>query len=326
MTNVSWIGPLVKGLFQFGNTYENAQTAKGYQKLAQQAEAQQAGVSGDLKNWGTDDWNHTKNTYMPAEDAVVARANTGFEPQTDRATSRAASDDARGLAEAVSSNNENMASHGLSPLSGKSIMSNLQLNDMGAAKAGTDVNVARTNEQNRVDDANWNNRLALVRGAKSTQDDNAKMMTRASDMLNLQTRRNAGLADNYSNAATQGLNDVGNSIGQLAGYAGDKWGNNNNTSPSPGYSDGGNYGYVNNPDGSAGFADGGMIVGPGSGISDSIPAVIDGQAPAAVSNGEYRFPAHVVAKIGRHKLDAMRAAHHKPVRRPVTIDATARRV
>lgn len=53
------------------------------------------------------------------------------------------------------------------------------------------------------------------------------------------------------------------------------------------------------------FADGGdvsalrrPIEGPGTGRSDSIPAVIDGNRPAALSDGEFVIPAHVVRAKG----------------------------
>ncbi len=38
-----------------------------------------------------------------------------------------------------------------------------------------------------------------------------------------------------------------------------------------------------------------MVEGPGHSMSDSVPAVIDGQQPAALSPGEVVLPADVVA-------------------------------
>lgn len=53
------------------------------------------------------------------------------------------------------------------------------------------------------------------------------------------------------------------------------------------------------------MADGGNVSalqrplhGPGTGTSDSIPAVIDGSKPAALSKGEFVIPAHVVHRLG----------------------------
>ena len=44
---------------------------------------------------------------------------------------------------------------------------------------------------------------------------------------------------------------------------------------------------------------GGMpIQGPGDGVSDSIPAMIDGQQPAALADGEVYFPPQTVQAMG----------------------------
>lgn len=60
-----------------------------------------------------------------------------------------------------------------------------------------------------------------------------------------------------------------------------------------------------------GFAAGGItalpgrhIKGPGDGMSDSIPAVIDGTDPAALASGEFVITADVVSMIGNGDNDA----------------------
>ena len=47
-----------------------------------------------------------------------------------------------------------------------------------------------------------------------------------------------------------------------------------------------------------GMSYGGMVSGPGTGTSDSIPAVIDGQEQVMLSNGEYVIPADAVNSLG----------------------------
>ena len=42
----------------------------------------------------------------------------------------------------------------------------------------------------------------------------------------------------------------------------------------------------------------GALQGPGDGLSDSIPATIDGQQPAKLSSGEFVVPADVVSHLG----------------------------
>lgn len=61
-----------------------------------------------------------------------------------------------------------------------------------------------------------------------------------------------------------------------------------------------------------GFAGGGpvdvggkLLDGPGHGRSDSIPALVDGQQPAAVSKGEFVVPKHVVEYFGTKHFDAL---------------------
>lgn len=48
-----------------------------------------------------------------------------------------------------------------------------------------------------------------------------------------------------------------------------------------------------------------MLDGPGTGKSDSIPAVIDGQKPAALSKGEFHIPKHVVDYFGTKFFDTL---------------------
>jgi hypothetical protein len=64
----------------------------------------------------------------------------------------------------------------------------------------------------------------------------------------------------------------------------------------------------------AGFADGGQIVGPGTGTSDSIPAVnTDTGQPLAVSNGEVKVSPAVVQALGKDFFDSLIAKYHTPV-------------
>lgn len=52
------------------------------------------------------------------------------------------------------------------------------------------------------------------------------------------------------------------------------------------------------------FEDGGRVSGPGTGISDSVPATIEGRQPARLSDGEYVLTAEVVSKLGGGSTDA----------------------
>lgn len=58
---------------------------------------------------------------------------------------------------------------------------------------------------------------------------------------------------------------------------------------------------------------GGKIAGPGSGISDSVPAVnADNGKHIQLSNGEYIVPADVVRKVGEKHFDGLIQKYHTP--------------
>lgn len=75
--------------------------------------------------------------------------------------------------------------------------------------------------------------------------------------------------------------------------------------PKPGEKDSGGYAFVpNNPTAPQGFATGGHVRGPGSGTSDSIPALL--------SNGEYVLRAAAVRRLGSGYLDMLNGGMHMP--------------
>jgi hypothetical protein len=57
---------------------------------------------------------------------------------------------------------------------------------------------------------------------------------------------------------------------------------------------------------------GNQVLGPGDGKSDSIPAVIDGHRPAALSTGEFVMPVETVRHFGMDRLRKMVEASRKP--------------
>lgn len=63
----------------------------------------------------------------------------------------------------------------------------------------------------------------------------------------------------------------------------------------------------------AGLANGGLIQGPGTGTSDSVPAVTESGQPMAVSNGEFKVSAPVVQRWGVDFFQHLIALFHQPV-------------
>jgi hypothetical protein len=52
------------------------------------------------------------------------------------------------------------------------------------------------------------------------------------------------------------------------------------------------------------LAKGGYLQGPGDGMSDDIPATINGDEPAALADGEFVIPADVVSHLGNGSSEA----------------------
>ena len=83
--------------------------------------------------------------------------------------------------------------------------------------------------------------------------------------------------------------------------------------------------------GIASLAKGRLLNGPGDGVSDSIPASINGHQPAALADGEYVIPARVVSELGNGstkagaaKLDAMMKRIQTARRKATDIAANTR--
>jgi len=57
-------------------------------------------------------------------------------------------------------------------------------------------------------------------------------------------------------------------------------------------------------DNNAGYAKGGYLDGPGDGMSDDIPATIEGKQPARLADGEFVIPADVVSHLGNGSTKA----------------------
>lgn len=88
----------------------------------------------------------------------------------------------------------------------------------------------------------------------------------------------------------------GGSIGDM--YSNGGWGTGNS---------------FGNEDQGVNFADGGKITGPGTGVSDSIPAVNTSTGgPVHVSNGEFIVPADVVRAKGEEFFNKLIEKHHRP--------------
>lgn len=95
---------------------------------------------------------------------------------------------------------------------------------------------------------------------------------------------------------------VGSSGEAGSGYGNSGWESGGGFDSGGGWGDSGGGGGWGGDSGSGsdggGWASGGLIRGPGGGLDDLVPAVINGQQPARLSNGEFVVPASAVKAFG----------------------------
>ena len=85
-----------------------------------------------------------------------------------------------------------------------------------------------------------------------------------------------------------------------AAYSADNYSGGSSDGMSGGYSDGSNGSYY----AAGGYAKGRFLRGAGDGVSDSIPATINGNQPARLADGEFVVPARIVSELGNGSSEA----------------------
>jgi hypothetical protein len=70
----------------------------------------------------------------------------------------------------------------------------------------------------------------------------------------------------------------------------------------PSFAEGGSVGNAGGYGGGGGIPQ--LLQGPGDGMSDSIPATIEGRQPARLADGEFVIPADVVSHLGNGSTTA----------------------
>ncbi len=311
---MSWIG----GLVGMGVSGKQAARNKGLQKGFDAAEnivqpfITKSGE--ELKQWGEQDWEHFKQSYRPVADALVDDVNQA--PDYNRYEKEATLGAARGASDADAAIRGKAA-----PGSGRFAAASVDVAGAKARSAGIGGVMARqradqiaTNKKLDVIDMGRPDPGATIAGLSAVVKGGADYGKYA-----------AGIG-RQANEAMGGVGKgFGKAIGSYKGNKGgggdadskDQYGNTYGDSKTDDYFDSQNNAFNSGDTGSSwsddssagygdgGYADGGVIRGPGTGRSDSIPAVIDGQAPARVSNGEYLITANVAKKIGRSRLNAL---------------------
>jgi len=205
-----------------------------------------------------------------------------------------------------------------------------QVSDAAAASTGVGT-IARSGARIDADTTHWGDTAKTVDTFSRAKGLSNKLMTGAIDSM-------YNLADKLGDRASRQSVNTSNAYGGLAAAIGDGWGeygskikskakgwfstdteNGPNSTPpqdSAASNSGDNsaaYNAASESGGSFGeyssWKDGGIIVGPGTGRSDSVPAIIDNQQPAKVSDGEYVIRAKTARHIGVDRLQKIIAMH-----------------
>lgn len=312
-----WIGGVINLLFGLGSSYENQKMHKAWNKSAGANSGQVMALGQKMLDNATQDWDHFKTTFAPAEQAMATYA--ARDPDYARAEGQVSDAIASGM-----SQGGNSVVRRINPNSGAT---SARLNDLtvaGGRAGGFGMGSARRGEENRL----FKERAAVSAGARNIVPESYLTTGRNLDTLQTTIKHAAGVGDAYGRNAADSLYQVGKGAGHLGygikgrGYdsANQSWSNSSMKGGTIYPKDN----FVENTEQYSGYADGGMVRGPGTGRSDSVPAMIDGEQPARVSNGEIVVPGHIVQKIGKRVLDELVAKYHRPSGR--VINGTATRV
>ena len=245
----------------------------------------------------------TQNTLRPMQRQIIDQADDfNTDAERERLAGLAGADVEQAIAGQRGSAMRQLERMGVNPNSGRfmQLMSN---SGLGAAKlqAGA-LNNART-QARQEGDARTQRAYAVASGVPAY----GLQAAQVGGNLNNQATGSMSAADrigqSYATLGNQALQGFG---GTISG-AGTMMGNAYRDQMSAYNANNAGYGAIGQLAGIAiptFFARGGMVTGPGTGTSDSIPAVNQTTGePIRLSNGEYVLPASTVRQIGVEKLD-----------------------
>lgn len=285
--------PIPRGTCSFWGAIAGAVVGKvlnrSSEKRAQAAQDSQSEALNAQAQLGRDQWDRYVKVYGPTEENLVRQANEGVSPEA--MAERAAADVDSGFAKTREVGERQMARYGLNPASPAAIAARGNTNIEQSKARALGMNTARLT----ADDINFNRKATAVGMGKG-------LPAVASASLSGAAAGFGRMADQYANDMAGTGRFVGGISNKFGNWAGDKisnwWSNRNggNNDMAAGLAAGASGGF---------YADGGLVEGPGNGTSDSVPATVDGQEPARLSNGEYVIPANVVRQKGVEFFDKL---------------------
>ncbi|MEY2654269.1 MAG: Erwinia phage PEp14 [Pseudomonadota bacterium] len=268
---------------------------------------------------GNEAYARYKEKFQPVEDQMITDAQTiDSASNIAGARGKALADVQQQAGVAQAASNRSMGRYGLAPNANRMAAINSQLQAQTVAAAAGGMQNAEQNQRDRG---------VALRGAVA----NMGRGYPAQALSFGQAAQGAGQAA-YGNTIAANQQNMGNQNMMMGGYG--QAGNMNAQAMQGWNSLYGTqmqgYGYQNQANSSnmaglgslvgmgmrmygLGAADGGKIVGPGTGVSDSIQGVntSDG-SPIRVSNGEYIIPSDVVKAKGTEFFDKLVERHHTP--------------
>ena len=295
-----------------------------------------------------------KQTGRPAIEQTLQDAKGfDSQGNIDAARGRAGADVQQGFDNADQQSQRALSRMGVNPSSGRfmQLQQRMQADKAAAmAVAGTGAEESRRQgaiglRQQAGNLANGLPAQSLAQGAQSSQTGNS-----AAGVANMGAGQNSALtqqalsgmsagagiygnaASGYSNLYGQ-ANHAASSINAAAAQSQQGWGNLagaafsayrgggfggstyfGNGSTGSDFGGGSMYGAGGESNAVAGYANGGKVTGPGTGTSDSVPAVNTSTGgKVQLSNGEFVVSADVVRKLGTDHFEKLQQKYHTPV-------------
>lgn len=287
MAGYGWIGGIIDLLGGIGQTYESSRLGETMADTSKELSNNSYKLAQVLKSWAVQDLERTKEFDRQVSGSYIDAVN--------RPVDYAAAE-AKQVAPITQ-----QASIGM-----RGARSRGEIESIGAS-SGLLSAIGRTAGRADADTKSWNTRARAGSTYSGIPASNTRLMTgqidslyRAADMF---AGRTAQQADRTGDAYSGLFKAVGENVATGA-KAYKSWSAEQDAAAAARASKEGGEAM-----GGEWYADGGVVEGPGTGRSDSVPAVIDGQAPARVSNGEYVIKGDVAKRIGLQRLHRINAMY-----------------
>lgn len=297
---------------------DNQPMLKELQGLNAKVIQQQMGMSDKASERADDAYGFYKNVGRPMVTQSIEEAKDwDSQGNLDAARGRASADVTSAFNNAQQQQQRGLQRMGINPNSGKMLALNNQMTiQKAAASAGAMGSATENRKIQAVGMRQQASNLANGFSAQSMQGmgQAGGFGSNAAGIGGSNLSQNMGV----QGQAISGMNAVGSMYGNNAsgyqnlGNAGDE--RAANSAAGWGSLAGMGMSAMSSPASAAFFADGGPVKGPGTGTSDSVPAVntSNGQ-PIALSSGEWVVPADVVRAKGQEFFQKLTDKHHRPV-------------